>query len=165
MDVSALIKLLAGTDSLDQWSQHLVNLPASEKREAIRAAEPLWVARMVQESKLLVHPVTIEELEANRWVPSNSQRRMIWASVLASLDGQDSKQRFNKIKEKLIKKYGNPWWFDVYNRVKPAYAARMRLKKGNDETGPAIRMLAERTSIFSLAVHEERKRALKMIPR
>lgn len=156
---------LVGTDCLDDWASFCGGLTEKAKTAAFAEAEPLWVLRMLNEEKLLVHPDVSHELRVSGGVPTDLQRRMIWASVLASLDGQDSKTRFAEIRRKIEKKYDNSWWFDVYKRVKPAYAARMRLEKQAGQIGPAVRSFAESSIIGADALISERQAALRMIPR
>lgn len=165
MDLRSAINRLVAEDYLDEWSSFIRGLPEGQRVEAFNTAEPLWIERMIREGKLLINPAVAADLKSRGWKPTDLQQRMIWASVLASIDSQNGKERFNANKLRIIKKHGNDWWFDIYNRVKPAYAARMRLKKNQENTGPAISQIARHSSVFALALNEEREAALKMIPK
>ena len=87
---------------------------------------------------------------------------MIWASVLVMLEGEDSKECYNRIKDKIIKKHSNKWWFDVQRRVKPTYAAKSRLKK--ETLGKATSFAAQRSSFLGEVMQGSRDGILKMIP-
>ncbi|MDW5418942.1 hypothetical protein R6242_20425 [Iodobacter sp. CM08] len=165
MDLLSAINRLVGEDYLDEWSSCVKDLPRDQRAEAFRSAEPLWIKRMVSEGKLLIHPVVAADLKNREWKPIDLHRRMIWASVLASIDSPQGKERFNANKARIVKKHGNDWWFDIYKRVKPAYAARMRIKKNQESHGPVLNHMARHSSVFALALHEEREAALKMIPK
>lgn len=165
MNLRSVINRLVAEDYLDEWSSYIRQLPEDQRAEAFNTAEPLWIERMVRDGKLLINPVVAADLKNRGWKPTDLHRRMIWASVLVSIDSPNGKERFNANKAKIIKKHGNDWWFDIYKRVKPAYAARMRLKKNQESTGPAINQMARHSSVFALALHEEREAALKMIPK
>lgn len=163
--VQAMAQKLAESDSPEDWSSLLLGFPLECRSEVFAAAEPLWISRMVGNGRLLIHPEVARQLSSSNWRPSDVHRRMIWASVLANLRGDDSKARFLAIKARILKKHGFDWWKDVDRRVKHAYAARMRLEKAKSETGPALSMMAANSSIFALALHEERQRAYEMIPK
>ena len=165
MDLQSVINLLVANDYLDEWLICVKNLSINQRAEAFSSAEPLWIERMACEGKLLIHPEVLADLEDREWKPTDLHRRMIWASVLASIDSSNRKERFNANKARIVKKYGNNWWFDIYKRIKPAYAARMRLKKNQAQTGPALKHLARHSSLITLVLHEERDAALKMIPK
>ncbi len=134
------------------------------RKAVFDAAEPLWVERMTRNGELLLHPDISEELEGNGWKPNDLHRRMIWASVLVSFDGSDSKVRFKSLKNKLISKHGRDWWEDVYKRMKKTFAAKDRLKKSND-LGPATSMLAAHSTIMGQALNDKRLAALRMVPK
>ncbi|RND27369.1 hypothetical protein EC575_26720, partial [Vibrio cholerae] len=97
------------------------------KKESLERAQPLWIERKVSENTLYLHPDVISDLKKQNWLPNDLQKRMIWASVLASAEGSDRRQRFKSIKAILLKKYGRDWWEDVYKRQKFAFAAKERI--------------------------------------
>lgn len=163
MDLQLAINRLATEDCLDEWPKCIATLPEELRIDAYNKAEPLWVRRMIHEGKPLINPAVINDLKDQKWKPSDLHRRMIWASFLASIDGPNSKDRFNSSKLKIIKKHGKDWWFDVYQRIKPAYAARMRIKKKSN-IGPAVRQFTKHSSVLTLALHAEYEAALNMIP-
>lgn len=155
---------LSCIDEIDRWPDEVSRLNIINKREVFDAAQSLWIERMLKENKLLIHPEVANQLVKQGFIANDLQMKMIWASVLASADGSDSKERFRVIKDRLIKKYGRDWWEDTYRRVKPAYAARERIKKIHKSNGPAMRVLIRKTHLFSDVHSGEVKAALKMIP-
>lgn len=165
MDFQSAINSLVADDHLDEWSNCIKGLANDQRSAAFAAAEPQWIKRMIRDGKLLVHPEVAAELKSREWKPTDLHRRMIWASVLASIDSPNGKERFNKNKARIIKKHGNDWWFDIYKRIKPAYAARMRLQKNQENIGPALAQMAKHSTLFGSALHEDRDEALRMIPK
>ncbi|MDX7806974.1 hypothetical protein SJS53_09650, partial [Aeromonas caviae] len=99
------------------------------------------------------------------WVPNDLQKRMIWASVLASAEGTTSRERFKTIKTCILKKYGRDWWEDVYRRQKHAFAAKERIRKQSASNGPVVNMLIANTLLFGEAARDQVKAALSMIPK
>jgi hypothetical protein len=88
---------------------------------------------------------------------------MIWASILATDESENRKERFKVIKKLLIKRYGRPWWENVYARVKPAYAAKQRLIK--NLSGGMVEEFIFRTTMGEACAADEVHRALDMIPK
>ncbi|MEX0739060.1 MAG: hypothetical protein WD071_06945 [Pseudohongiella sp.] len=158
-----LAKILSNIDELETWKSHVQGYSKSEVASAYKMAQPLWVKRMVSDNKLFLHPDVIDQLKAQNWQPSDVQNKMIWASLLGSDEGSESKKRMYKVKDSLINKYGRDWWEDVYTRIKPIYAAKERIKKIH--SGPAVSAFISNTFIGSEAASEERNRALRMIPK
>ncbi len=157
-----LIKNLVATDDLEKWGDVTQNLSKDDKAKIYDIAEPKWIERKLLNGTLLLHPDVRAELTARDFKPLNVHRKMIWASVLVMLEGVDSKERYNRIKEKIIKKHNNKWWFDVQKRVKPTYAAKSRLEK--QSLGNATSFAAQNSSFFGGVVQGSRDDALKMIP-
>ena len=158
-----LAELLSNIDELETWKNHVRGLPKEDLSMAYGKAEPIWVRRMISEHKLFLHPDVIEQLESQNWSPNDLQKKMIWASLISSDESPNSKKRMYKIKDSLIKKYGVNWWEDVYARIKPAYAAKERIRKIHSE--PAVSAFINNTFIGSEVAIEERVKALKMIPK
>ena len=165
MNQTEIAKLLSEIDSLDEWINHCPLMGREEKKEIYALAEKMWIARMVREQKLLIHPEVSEQLELQSWVATDVQKRMIWASVLASAHGDDSKARFRKVKESLINKYGREWWEDVYKRQKPAWAAKERIRKYKERRTEAVDKFISNTHIGACAASDEVDQALRMIPK
>lgn len=165
MDRSDLIKTLSDVEALETWSAYCLDLEPSERKSVYLSAEKLWIQRMAKKGKLFVHPDVLEQLEAQSWEPTDLQKRMIWASVIASAEGPDSKLRFQTIKSRLLKKYGRDWWEDVFKRKTNAFAAKERIRKAAGPSGSAIEMLANNTILFSSFAAEERDASLRMIPK
>lgn len=165
MDKSELIKKLSNIDALETWGDYCKNLTASDKQEVFSAAEQLWIERMARNMKLLLHPEVLAQLELQSWKPNDLQKKMIWASVLASAEGDDSKQRFQIIKSKLLKKYGRDWWEDVFRRKTNAWAAKERIRKTVSSYGPAVSTLISHTHLFAGMAVDDRDSALRMIPK
>lgn len=155
---------LSRIDDLLSWSEYISEIDTSLRKEAFKLAEPLWVERMFRKGKLLLHPDISEDLKSRGWQPNDTHRKMIWASILVSLDEGDTKAKFREIKAKLIKKHGNNWWFDVYNRVKPTFAAKRRIAKKCHNLTPGLEALSTRTILGKQMIDDERNRALKMLP-
>ncbi|MGP4988114.1 hypothetical protein [Pseudoalteromonas nigrifaciens] len=110
-----LVQKLASIDELETWKQHCQGYSSQEKKTAFERAQSLWIARKVSENTLYLHPEVISDLQKQNWLPNDLQKRMIWASVLVSGEGSDSRQRFKSIKASLLKRHGRDWWEDVYN--------------------------------------------------
>lgn len=165
MDVATLTNQLVSTDSLENWKTIAAGWDKASKSTAYAQAKPLWVKRMIEQRKLLLHPDVIQSLQHSHWVPNDAHLRMIWASILATLDEPDSKAGFKRIKVKLQQKYGYDWWEDVYWRIKHAYAAHARIKKNYGDSNPGMQMLASKTILFGSMLEDEYIAALKMIPK
>lgn len=164
MDIGELVKQLVDVDYPDEWSAMTKDCRKEDRAAVFKEAEPVWLERMAAEGKLLMHPDALSDLAKAGWRPTDLHRRMIWASVLASLEGADSKVRFNSIKARLRRKHGNEWWFDVYKRLKATYGARMWLRRQREENGDAVNFLASRTVLVAAAVQDQVDRALRSIP-
>jgi len=143
---------LSKIDELETWNNHVKNYSKPDKSLVFKMAQPLWVKRMVIEQKLYLNPRIIEQLKNQQWEPTDIQKRMIWASLLASDESSGSKDRMYRIKKILIKKYNKSWWEDVYLRIKPAYAAKERIKK--IYSGSAVTTLINNTFLFAQAAHD-----------
>ncbi|SDM97182.1 hypothetical protein [Vreelandella arcis] len=158
-----LSRKLSEIDELETWKDHVQGLSRSQRAQAYKEAQPLWVYRMIRECKLYLHPDVIIQLEGQNWLPSDLQKRMIWDSLIGSDESYNSKKRMYNIKDSLIKKHGRDWWEDVYSRLKHVYAAKERIKKIH--SGPAVSAFITITFIGSEAANNERLKALRMIPR
>lgn len=164
MDTRQITKFLSEIDELDQWSEKSAHIAFGNKGEVFSLAEPLWVERMLREGKLYVHPNVAGQLKKQSWRANDLQKRMIWASVIASAEGPKSKVRFSSIKKKLLKKYGRDWWEDVYKRKTNAWAAKSRIEKNRASYGPGVKTVIRKTHLFASAAASETIEALKMIP-
>lgn len=160
-----LIQKLATIDELETWKLHCQGYSAQDKKVAFQTAQPLWVKRKASEGTLYLHPEVIGQLRDQNWIPNDLQLRMIWASVLASAEGFDSKVRFRSIKASLRKRYGHDWWEDVYHRQRSAFAAKERIRRQSAENGFAINTLIANTHLFNGAMKDQVKAALSMIPK
>jgi hypothetical protein len=163
MSFDQVVNHLSDTDDLENWQSVVAFLSENEKLETFKQARPLWLERMVVSGKVLLHPLVTEELRVRGWEPTEIHDRMIWANILVSKSGNNSKEDFKRIKNKIIRKHGHNWWEDVYRRIKPIYAARQRLIK--QEISPAIQILATHSSLVTQAAEEQRISLLEMIPR
>ena len=153
---------LSKIDALELWKDHVGGHEKHEIDAAYRLAEPMWVKRMIQSEKLLIHPDVAEKLEIQSWRPDDLQKRMIWASILGTDESSQRKERMYRIKDKLIKRYGRGWWEDVFKRKNSVYAARERIKKNVD--GPAMATFIANTHLGANCAADERLKALRMIP-
>jgi|TARA_B100001063_G_C16521950_1_gene432082 hypothetical protein len=157
-----LIENLIATDDLEKWGGITKNLSKDDKSKIYDLAEPKWIERKIINGTLLLHPDVRAELIARNYKPLSIHRKMIWASVLVMYEGSDSKERYNRLKNKIIKKHSNKWWFDVHKRVKPTYAAKSRIEK--QTLGNATSFAAQNSSFLGGVVQDVRDDALKMIP-
>jgi|TARA_R110001583_G_scaffold144132_1_gene296128 hypothetical protein len=164
MDISEAIEKLSLVDDLEKWAEVSASLPVKSKRYLYEKAERQWIKRKLEDGSLLVHPKVKDELIQREFSPLTKHRKMIWASVLVSYEGPDSKERFNRIKTKIIKKYNNQWWFEVYKRVQPTYAARKRLLEQRCFTPKAVKFASTRSMFFGNLVSEATQEILKTIP-
>lgn len=158
-----LIEDLIATDDLERWGVITKALSKDDKSKIYDLAEPKWIERKVLDGTLLLHPDVRTELAARDYKPLSIHRKMIWASVLVMYDGSDSKERYNRIKNKIIKKHSNKWWFDVHKRVKPTYAAKKRIEK--QALGNVTSFATQSSSFLGGVVQDYRDDALKMIPK
>lgn len=163
MDTQELANTLAQIDELEAWKAHANGIEPSIKAAAYKIAEPLWVKRILDSGRLLIHPDVTEQLRIQEYKPNDLQKRMIWASVIATDESSQSKERFYKIKAKLIKRYGRDWWEDVYQRKNSVFAAKERMKK--NLAGPMVSTFSANTYLGSSCAQDERAKALSMIPK
>ncbi len=162
-----VIKKLSLIDDLEDWHRHtrIFELQKEDKKYIYESARQLWIKRKISDGSLLLHPDIREELIEREYNPLSIHKKMIWASILASYDGCDSKEYFKRVKKKIIKKYGNIWWVDVYNRIKPTFAARKRIMEQISSTGPTLKYAASQSLFFRGMLNESRDDALRMIPK
>ncbi|EOG7645209.1 hypothetical protein ACLINL_003527, partial [Vibrio cholerae] len=165
LTLEELVHSLALIDELETWKQYCQECSPQDKKEALERAQPLWIERKVSENTLYLHPDVISDLKKQNWLPNDLQKRMIWASVLASAEGSDSRQRFKSIKAILLKKYGRDWWEDVYKRQKFAFAAKERIRKQTASNGAAVNTLMSKTHLFGEIARDEIQAALSMLPK
>ncbi|WP_194867852.1 hypothetical protein [Pseudoalteromonas sp. PPB1] len=157
-----LIEQLAATDNLEKWGEISKIFTKEDKKKIYDMAEPKWIERKIEEGTLLLNPEVKKELETRDYKPLSILRKMIWASVLVMLEGEDSKENFSRIKRKIIKKHTNKWWFDVYNRLKPTYAAKAWLDK--EGLGLAVSYAVQNSSFLGGVAQSKRDDILRMIP-
>ncbi len=165
LTLEELVQKLASIDELETWKQHCQGYSSQEKKVAFERAQSLWIARKVSENTLYLHPEVISDLQKQNWLPNDLQKRMIWASVLASGEGSDSRQRFKSIKASLLKKHGRDWWEDVYKRQKSAFAAKERIRNQTASNGAAVNMLMAKTHLFGDIGRDQIHSALSMVPK
>lgn len=165
MDIERIAEKLAEIDALETWVSYVpAELSQNAKKEVFTLAERLWLERMAKSGLLLLHPDVLDQLETQSWVATDLQKRMVWASVLASDESPDSKSRFKKIKKRLTSKYGYEWWEDTYRRIKPAFAAKNRINNQSGAHGPATSVFLNNTMLGAEIQLAERESALRMIP-
>lgn len=156
---------LASIEELETWSSYCDGYSYQAKKNTFEQAQSLWVIRKVANNTLYIHPDVIKNLQKNNWIPNDLQKRMIWASVLASAEGANSKYRFKSIKNCLLKKYGREWWEDVYKRQKHSFAAKERIRKQREKNGVAVNTLIAKTLLFRDIESDQIHSALKMVPK
>ncbi len=162
--MNELAQKLSSIDELETWKEHCIGYDSRSRQVAFQIAQKLWVERKALDNTLYLHPKTVGDLEKQDWIPNDLQLRMIWASVIASAEGTNSKQRFQVIKKSLRKKYDHSWWEDVYKRKNSAYAAKERIKKHSASNGAGVNMLISNTHLFASVAQDEVHRAMSMIP-
>lgn len=158
-----LVEILSNIDELETWKNYTPECDKSQVAKAYEEAQKLWLKRMISGQRLFLHPEVINDIQTQGWEASDLQKRMIWASLIASDESRSSKKRMYRIKESIINKHGEAWWEDVYSRIKPAYAAKERIKKIS--SGPAVSIFVSNTIIGAEAAHIEIDSALRMIPK
>lgn len=161
-----IIKKLSLVDNLEDWHWYIPTseLQKEDKEYIYKSAERLWIKRKISNGSLLLHPDIQEELIERKYDPSPVHKKMIWASLLASYNGADRTEYFQKIKKKIIKKYGYEWWTDINHRIKPTYIARQRIIKEIDSIGPAFQYAASKSMFLDHTVRESRDDILRTIP-
>jgi len=153
---------LANTNDLELWGKAAKDVANADKEILFELAERQWIERMINNQTLIIHPDAKAELIAREYKPLAKHRKMIWASILVNYDGPDSKERFNRIKEKIINKHSSIWWRDVYNKIKPTYAVKKRLEE--TALGPAVAFAAAHSSFLGGVVAESREGILRKLP-
>ncbi|MET3077449.1 hypothetical protein ABXV16_16970 [Pantoea leporis] len=158
---------LSLNDNLEDWHRHIKKeeIKKEEVKKLYDSAIKLWIERKILDGSLLLHPDIRDELIEKDYQPSSIHKKMIWASILASYEGSDSKEYFRRVKIKIIKKHGNTWWFDIYNRIKPAYAAKQRLMKMYNSTGAGFKHAVSNSTFLNHSYISARDDILRMIPR
>lgn len=153
---------MANTDNIEQWGIVAKEAESADKETLFELAERQWIERMIRNHMLLIHLDAKAELIARDYKPLAKHRKMIWASILVNYDEADSRARFNRIKEKIIKKHSSIWWRDVYNKIKPTYAIKKRLEETT--FGPAVAFAASHSSFLGNVVAESRDDILRKLP-
>ncbi|ECO4189975.1 hypothetical protein FYD92_23270 [Salmonella enterica] len=162
-----IIEQLSLIDNLEEWHRNvlILDLGKETKKNIYELAKHLWIKRKISDGSLLLHPDIRTELIEREYNPLSIHKKMIWASLLASYEGSDSKAYFQLIKEKIIKKYGNKWWLDVYNRIKPTYAVRRRLMELDNSIGAAFKYSASQSSFLNHTLSLSRDDVLRKLPK
>ena len=160
MNPTDLVATLVSIDQIETWKDMTPQLTKEQRIKLFAIAEPLWLEKQAKSNKLYMNLAEIEKLKANRWVPTDKQRQMIWASVFASIHSSAEPKRFETIREALKKKYGKKWWQECDARAKHAHAAKEWITK---------KILINRTAakgslILDLAEQEQVDKVLSKIP-
>jgi len=164
MSIHEIARDISKIDELETWNEHFPNSYLGSRKAVFELAQPLWVDRMISQQKLILHPNVIKQLQTQSFYPNDIQNRMIWASVLATADPVNSKQRFAVIKKRLLIKYGRDWWEDVFKRKNNAWAAKERIRKKTNSNGTGLSTLINNTILFGNIYQSEIDSALRMIP-
>lgn len=157
-----LIEELANTDDLELWGGKVKDIQQTDKKIIFEIAEAKWIKRKINDNSLLLHPDARKELIERNYKPLSKHRKMIWASILVTYEGGDSKQHYQNIKNKIIKKHSSLWWRDVHNKIKPTFAAKERLK--NQGFGAAFEFASQRSTFLGGVAQSSRDDILRMIP-
>jgi hypothetical protein len=164
MDSTSAAEILSNLNAPDLWMKKCPTMEKERRAEVFVLAGKMWLEKLARQKQLLIHPSILKELEAQSWVANDLQRKMIWASVLATQEGADSKKRFKEIKIYLLTKYGREWWEDVYLRKNGSYAVKEWIRKRVGSYGTAVSTLVENTILFGSMAEEERNKALSSLP-
>ncbi|MDE1476754.1 hypothetical protein KKJ01_00415 [Xenorhabdus bovienii] len=160
-----LIRKLSLIDDLESWPSHTLALEKKDKEHVCESARRLWIKRKISDGSLLLHLDIREELIQREYNPLSIHMKMIWASLLASYDGANRTEYIQRIKKKIIKKYGDEWWSDVDKRIIPAYKARQYILKYIDGAGAAVKYAASQSMFLGDVYRESRNDALRKIPK
>lgn len=163
-DLEVNVKKLVATDELQDWGAVVSCLKGDARRKAFETATPLWVERMINEGKLLLHPSVIAQLRQENWSPNELQKQMIWASIVCKLDSPEQKAEKVRVRSLLQKHYDNYWWEQVYERAGKVWPAWDRYRKNIQSVGLATATLATHSSVLGQAFGQEFKAILKMVP-
>lgn len=162
-DSPSVIQRLVLKDDLEVWANIAQEFSHSDRAKLFEVAQPQWIERKINDGTLLLHPEVKAELISRNYKPRVVHCQMIWASVLVTYEGGDSRLYYQRIKEKIINKHSNKWWFQVHKRVDPTFKAYVRIKKQN--LGRAGNFLAQNSSFLGDIVNESIDDALRMIPK
>lgn len=157
-----IIRNLASTDDLERWCEITNGFSKGEKQKLYDIAEPKWIERNINNGTLLLHPKIRAELISRDFKALSLHKKMIWASVLVTYEGDDSIERFNRLKKKIICKHNNKWWFNVYKRVEPTYIVKEILKK--KRLGYSTSIAAQHSSFLGNVFNKAVDDILKKIP-
>ncbi|WP_046019402.1 hypothetical protein [Marinomonas sp. S3726] len=155
-----LAEKLANIEDIEKWGKEVNGLSSRDMKIVFGEAEQLWIQRKIKDGTLLLHPDARAELIERNYKPRAIHRRMVLANVLVNYNGSDSKERFRRIKEKIIRKHSDRYWFDVYKRIKPTYAAKERIIKHKLNTSPMLSYAASQSIVFNNFVNHEINQAL-----
>lgn len=86
-----LIEKLSLVDDLEAWATYTRHLEKEVKKNIYECARCLWIKRKILDGSLLLHPNVRNDLIDREYRPLSIHKKMIWASVLVSYKGEDSK--------------------------------------------------------------------------
>ncbi|HIF9289530.1 TPA: hypothetical protein ACX6Q0_001504 [Photobacterium damselae] len=77
-------------------------------------AKRSWLKKICHSSYPL-HPDVKRDIESKRYFLSESDNFLIYATIIALIDDQNSDERFHKCKLNIERKYGNEVWLKIFN--------------------------------------------------
>ncbi len=163
-DVTAIIKTLSNIDDLESWNKIRKNAGVELREVHLNFAMYLWIERMLRDEKLLIHPFVKQELIERNYKPLTKHKKMIWASLLSTYEGSDSKERFNRIKRKITKHYSPVWWLDVYNIHNQVRVVYLKLRRINESNGKGLSFMATKSTLIAHAISEEKEKVMLELP-
>lgn len=158
------IAKVSAIDDIETWNSEVKDLSPKDKKYVFEFAERRWLKRKIEDGTLLFHPDIHKELLTrleNNKGPLKKHRQMVYANLLASYEKDDSKEYFERMKAKIIKKYNSLWFKGVYDKLKPTYAAHRRLKDLN--SGIVGKFTAQSMFMGSM-VTEDARAILRRLP-
>ena len=163
-EVKEVINTLSSIDDLEAWNEVRKTVHVELREIHLNYAMYKWIERMITQEKLLLHPNVKQELVSRDYKPLVKHKKMIWASLLATYENKDSKERFDRIKGKIKKHYTSRWWLDVYNIYNQFRIVYLKLKRIDEKNGGGIALLASKSTFIGNAIQEEREKLMRELP-
>ncbi|HDT4635305.1 hypothetical protein CMV52_05145 [Klebsiella pneumoniae] len=106
-------------------------------------AKRYWLKRVCDNYSYPIHDDVKEELRYKNYFLNDDENLLVWATVVALIDGEDADYRYQLVQNGIIKKYGESAW----GRVKRgAIKIKTMLATKKDEDIPyTMRKMAERS--------------------
>lgn len=121
-------------------------------------AKRYWLRRVCNNSSYPINDVVKDEMIYNNYFISDDDNLLVWATIVALIDGDDAELRYQLTRNGIIKKYGMASW----ERVKfGANKINIILARKNDESVPyTLRIMAEQSVTARAWVQQHTRRDL-----